>query len=156
MKTAQERFWAKVDKSGECWLWTGKLDKNGYGLVQIENRAYRAHRIAYQFVRGHIPDGIFGLHCCDNRACVNPWHIFLGSRGDNARDMVAKGRGQRQFKKGELRGENHPNAKLTWSQVHEMRTRYAAGGVTKRQLSVEYGVREWSIYQIIGNKHWKE
>ena len=74
--TLTERFWRRVDKSGDCWLWTGYISKNGYGIWPNEKTASpRAHRIAYEFVIGPIPAGLTLDHLCRVRHCVNPRHL---------------------------------------------------------------------------------
>jgi hypothetical protein len=97
-----ERFWARVDKSGEpdtCWPWTGA--KSGeYGALAVldENGAWRrrpAHRVSYELVNGAIPNGMLVCHRCDNPPCVRPDHLFLGTHKDNSDDKVAKGRNRR-------------------------------------------------------------
>lgn len=90
-KPVHERFWSKVDKSGECWIWTG-VRQNGYGSFWFEHGPKPAHRISWTLTHGPITDGLFACHRCDNPACVNPDHLFLGTAGDNARDMWSKGR----------------------------------------------------------------
>ncbi len=91
--SSQKLFWAKVNKSsGACWFWTVALHGSGYGIFGIGKTTYRAHRISWTLKRGPIPKGLFVLHKCDVRACVNPSHLFLGTNQDNVNDMIRKGR----------------------------------------------------------------
>lgn len=84
---------AFVDRGPGCWEWPG-AQGNGYGMILMpDGRLRGAHRVAWELANGPIPDGLFVLHHCDNRACVRPDHLFLGTQGDNVRDMYAKGRG---------------------------------------------------------------
>jgi hypothetical protein len=90
----EERFWCHVDKRGpdDCWNWKASRVK-GYGQIRIsETEVIRAHRVAWEYTRGPIPDGLFACHKCDNPSCCNPSHLFLGTAQDNADDKVAKGR----------------------------------------------------------------
>ena len=93
------RFWDKVDRSGECWLWTGARDARGYGRFQIETRrcAY-AHRLVYEWTHGAVPAGLLVCHRCDVRHCVNPLHLFVGTHADNSQDMVRKGRSMKGYR----------------------------------------------------------
>jgi len=75
MSTLAERFWAKVDKTGDCWLWTASKYHDGYGQFRVGDRPRRAHRVAYELVRGPIPDGLVLDHLCRVHACVNPDHL---------------------------------------------------------------------------------
>lgn len=86
-------FITRVDKSGECWLWTGPVDEKGYGYTGgITQRTERAHRVAWQRVYGPIPKGMFVCHHCDTPSCVRVSHLFLGTAADNTRDASIKGR----------------------------------------------------------------
>lgn len=98
-----DRFFAKVDTSGECWLWTGSLLGNGYGRFRLPDRTVSAHRIAWELAFGQIPEGLQVLHDCDvnyeigditYRRCVRPEHLFVGTSADNQEDMTVKGRGR--------------------------------------------------------------
>ena len=96
-KSLEQRFWPKVDKSNPdgCWLWTGATNRQGYGHLGPTTDApftVLAHRLSYIMHQGPIPDGMFGCHRCDNKLCVRPDHIFLGTPKDNTQDMVRKGR----------------------------------------------------------------
>ena len=107
-KSDEERFWEKVDKSGECWKWTAATTKFGHGICFVKGEQVSAHRISYEWAYGPIPDGLSVLHHCDNPACINPEHLFLGTQTDNMRDMRDKGRSGVWTKPDKLaRGEKH-------------------------------------------------
>jgi hypothetical protein len=91
---AEDRFWSKVRKAGpaECWLWLGAHGKRSYGKFWDGSAYLDAHRFVWRISNGAIPDGLFVLHTCDVRLCVNPAHLWLGTHADNMRDMTAKGR----------------------------------------------------------------
>ena len=149
-----ERFWAKVDKTGECWEWTGSLGRGGYGKFGLNDKIVYSHRYSYVLHHPLTIDlwehrEICVCHRCDNRKCVNPSHLFLGSVGDNNRDCDVKGR-RNQFK-----GEQLPQSKLTDDDVREIRTRYANGGLSQEKLAEEYGVSQVAIGLIIRRLNWK-
>jgi hypothetical protein len=140
------RFWSKVQKTEYCWLWIGRIDQEGYGRLDKNNKGILAHRLSYELHNGLIPNGLDVLHTCDNPKCVNPEHLWIGTHTDNMRDMFAKGR--RKIKKGE---ENN-NAKLTKCQVLEIKRKYKKGnGAT---LAKEYNVSLTTISHIIHKKIW--
>jgi hypothetical protein len=158
-----DRFWSKVDKSGTCWLWTGGILKTGYGQFSITKPSTaRAHRFAYEITYGSIPNGLFVCHKCDNRRCVNPAHLWLGTALDNSADMKQKGRhrspptaclsrGNGFLSTGEYRGLR----KLTTNQVIEIRRRHTDENIPRCQLASEYGVAQSTIRDIILRKKWK-
>lgn len=157
-----ERFWQKVEKSPEpdgCWEWTAARCSGGYGsFVRSHDRPaptvlIQAHRMAWELTYGPPPSDLDVLHKCDNRACVRPDHLFLGTHTDNMRDMVAKGR--RNPKSKAKSGEAHHFAKLTADDVRAIRARYALGGVTMRVIAAEYGVNTALIGRIILRQIWK-
>lgn len=91
----KERFWKKVEKSGEykCWKWTGSKSKNGYGDMAVgDKRVMSAHRLSYLINVGNIPEGLYVIHICDHRDCVNPNHLRARSQKENVHDMLWKGR----------------------------------------------------------------
>lgn len=93
MPNLVSRFWAKVVKTNECWEWCAAFHGSGYGIFGIGGtKIQRAHRFSWELSYGKIPEGLFVLHKCDNRKCVRPEHLFLGTNLDNVRDMIAKRR----------------------------------------------------------------
>lgn len=155
-KSLAERFRSKVDKSLSCWVWTGARlhQRHGdYGRISAGHRRGRillAHRVSYEFSFGPIPDGMYVLHKCDNPPCVRPDHLFLGTQADNQADKLTKGRLIRKF------GEENPNAKLTWQEVHDIRKRYASERASAAKLAAEFGVSDDEILNIIHEVTWRE
>lgn len=146
----EQHFWAQVNKSAPngCWEWTAGKYASGYGIYWDGKRRIRAHRYAWELTNGPIADGLCCLHICDNRACVNPAHVFLGTKGDNARDMVAKRRS--------LSGERNHKAKLTREQVEEIRRLYSAGEISQQKMADRFGVSQAHISVIVRHKEWHQ
>lgn len=140
-----EKLWRFVDVCGadECWNWTGnKKTDFGYGLIgHRRGYALRAHRVSWILVNGQIPTGMVVCHKCDNPACVNPHHLFLGTKKDNTHDMMRKGR----MKKPPVRhGESHHNVTIPDSELpHIKNSRDSASA-----LAVKYGVSHQTIRRI--------
>jgi hypothetical protein len=143
--TTLARFWAKVDKGDGCWLWTASTIV-GYGQFWPKSRTFvYAHRFAYELAYGPIPAGLQICHTCDNRRCVNPAHMFLGTHKDNAEDRERKGRSPR--------GVARPNAKLNDATVRAIRA--AANASSIAALARSYGVSECTISDVIKQRTWR-
>jgi hypothetical protein len=143
------RFWRKVRKTRGCWSWTGPLIGSGYGSFQILNGPLRvrlAHRFAYMITHGPIPPGMMVLHSCDNRACVNPAHLRLGTAEDNRNDMISRHR--------TIAGEAHPYAKLSNAQVIKIRKLYLKGW-SSCALAKTFGVSRKTVRDIGKLRSWK-
>ena len=148
--TREQRFWSKVDLDGPvlvpslgaCWVWVATRDKHGYGWFDG-----KAHRASWELAHGAIPPGICVLHKCDHPPCVRPEHLFLGTKADNTRDMVSKGRARGVV------GIEHHNAKLTNADVIEIR-RARAAGESVREISARFGISGPIVYRIMSGKRW--
>lgn len=95
-KTLIERFVSRIyiaeDVDDGCHIWTGYTDEDGYGVISANGKNQRAHRVSYVFSNGEIPEGLQIRHTCDNRPCVNPAHLLVGTTQDNTGDMMSRGR----------------------------------------------------------------
>lgn len=143
----EEAFWIKVKKTKKCWIWHGSINRNGYGYY----RGKTAHSVAYRLRRGIIPSDMEVCHTCDNRACVNPLHLFVGTRKDNMQDCISKGR---QNKAVFARGEQQGNSKLTRKEVEHIRGLCAAGH-TQTSVAEKFGVTQACISHIVRRKNWR-
>lgn len=141
-----ERFWSKVDKTGDCWVWTAARFRTGYGMFLWERRLVGAHRVAWMLTHGAIPEGQMVLHSCDNRACVRLAHLSLGSHRENMDQMVARLRYEH--------GEGHHSNRLTEAQVREIKRRLRDGEEVA-PLSREFGVTYTAIHFIKIGRNWK-
>lgn len=155
-KPIAELFWPKVDKRGpsECWPWKAAIMWCGYGTLGKK----RSHRISWELHNGPIPDGLWVLHACDNRRCVNPAHLFLGRAADNSKDMTTKGRAANGERNGSRlhperleRGEGRYNAKLTDDAVRDIRQHHGA----QRPLARKYGVSRATIARVQNGLTWR-
>ncbi len=141
-RTAEQRFWAFVDKQGDddCWEWLGSRGAKGYGQFGPPRAGQRktmvlAHRWSYTLHFGPIPPGLFVCHRCDNRPCVNPGHLFLGSAADNTADMIAKGRARYA-------------AKLTEADIEVIRSSITGRWGERTELAERYGVSKATIARV--------
>jgi len=177
------RFQARIKTESEkaCWIWQGIKSSGGYGFLKIRRRMIAAHRLAYAIAKGD-PGGMYVCHKCDNPACVNPQHLFLGTNRDNQIDARTKGllnpprgdshysrthpektaRGDRSGRRRKpesyqhLSGENSPYAKLTDKQVEEIRQLYGEGYDTLAEIGNYYGVCASHVHDIVRNRRRKQ
>lgn len=150
-----QRFLTRIFKTDFCWLYNGPRTKLQYGLFRIGGRKGKsvyAHRYSFEIHCGPIPEGLCVLHHCDNPPCVNPDHLFLGTKHQNSLDMVAKGRASRKVT---VFGEKHHSAKLSNSDVRAIREKYVFRKNSSRKLATLYGVSKTMILNIVRSKNWK-
>lgn len=159
-----ERLWEKVDKQGpiapglgRCWVYTGGLDKAGYGQFWFQGRNDRAHRASWILTNGPIPEGegyhgTCVLHQCDRPRCVRPSHLFLGSSRDNIEDMDRKGRRVVGVRR---RGEDCYFARLTEADVRAIRESYTGRYGELSQLARRYGVTHPTVRAAVLGQTWK-
>lgn len=123
--TPEQRFWSKVKKTENCWLWKGHLDSKGYGDIRIKRKMIRAHRFSFYLANGFYPPCV--LHDCDNPICVNPAH---------------------------LKGSNNGNAVLTTEKVKTIKV-LLSQGVQAKQIAAQFGVAPTTIANIKQNRNWR-
>lgn len=136
------RFWAKVNKTPSCWLWTAGL-VNGYGTFGINYMTLRSNRVSYALHKGPIPKGLQVCHSCDNPACVNPDHLFLGTNHDNVLDKVKKKR--------QAKGEKSALSKLKESDILAIRKM----NVRQEDIAKKFNIDQSNVSYIKSGKTWK-
>lgn len=148
----EERLWSKVNKTDDCWIWTGATKQFGYGQIGVDGQTKLAHRVAWELTNGQIPEGLEVCHHCDTPSCVNPAHLFLGTHEDNMLDMKSKGRGKR-LAKGK-QGSAHHKAKLTEDDIRVIRD-LITDGMTQRRIARQFGVSQSTISSIFRGELWR-
>lgn len=148
---ALERFWTKVNKEGDCWEWTRALNRRGYGIFSVPSEdgghwCMTAHRISYFLKHGNLPRMLV-CHTCDNRKCVNPEHLFLGTYTINRADCLAKKR--------QSVGSDIHASRLSEGDVRLIRFLYSVESISNRELSDRYKVTFKTIRDIITRYTWK-
>jgi hypothetical protein len=150
-------FWTKVDRRemNECWNWTGTINRSGYGKYQTYGQhrfVVSAHRFSYLLEHGEIPKslghhGTVIAHSCDNRRCVNPAHLFACTQGENLRDCIAKGRGNKAF------GEDAGRAKLSETAA-KLALSLAREGLDRNRIAARLSVTPQTISDVVSGKSW--
>ena len=147
------RFATKIDIQNDgCWIWTSTIDNIGYG--RCSSKLYgekKAHKLSWRIFKGEIPKGKHILHKCDNRACVNPHHLFSGTHKDNMVDMVFKGRNKPNY----MFGEANPMSRLTRESVRKIRETYEKEDVTQAELAKRFNVSRMAINRAVRRISWK-
>jgi hypothetical protein len=145
-------FWSQVQKGDGCWEWHGSVSSYGYGIYSTRGRRYRAHRWALEESIGRpLSDGAVVMHLCDNKRCVRPAHLQLGTHADNQQDKTVKGR--------QAKGSAVGTAKLTEADVALIRQKYRRGAKSgewsSRWIADRYGIDQSNVRIIASGKHWR-
>jgi HNH endonuclease len=147
----QERFFKAISNetdNNNCWLWIGCLSKQGYGIFHVNKKTMMTHRYSWILHYGEIPEKMFVCHKCDNRKCVNPEHLFLGTNHENVIDMLKKGR------KNPIKGSRHPSAKLNENDVIKIKI-LIKEGVILNKIAKMFNIGKRQISYIKNNITWK-
>jgi predicted XRE-type DNA-binding protein len=144
-----EDVWKYINKKGEdeCWEWIGAIH-NRYGRFSISGKIKPSHYIVYELINNSIPIGLLVCHKCDNPKCCNPKHLFLGTHGDNMRDMINKGRDKKAF------GEMNGNSKIKKKEVDEIKQLYSTNNYSQRELAKQFNISQSTIFQIVNRRTW--
>lgn len=148
-KSLKERFEKYVVCGNGCWLWSGHVDKDGYGRIRQGSKSeplLRSHRVSYELYVGSIPPGMMVCHSCDNPPCVRPSHLFIGSAVDNVRDMIFK-------KRDKIRGSSQSQSKLSDSDVRDIRL--FSPMITQKSLASHFGVSQGLISHVLTGNNWR-
>jgi hypothetical protein len=138
IKNNIQDLWNFVDKSGECWIWLGRKDKDGYGEWWLDGKNVKAHRVAVELDGRKIEKPSISRHLCNQRNCVNPKHIVAGTQKENVQDQ--------------LRFGTHSRLKYSDEIIQKIKTEYAKGNISQRGLAEKYGLGKSQVGLIVTNK----
>lgn len=140
--SVRSAFAKRVRKTDSCWVWTGYLKQDGYGLFKIGKKFFHTHRLALILSGQHVPKGMCVMHACDNPSCVRPEHLSIGTKQQNSADMVKKGR------------SGHPRRRLDYDTAQLIRAEHASGLFTWRDLAERYAISVYHVWRVINHKVW--
>jgi len=140
-------LFSRVEVQGECLIWTGPVDPDGYGMVSYKDETWRVPRLVWTFLCGPPRKGVMVLHSCDNPPCIRPDHLAPGSVMDNKQDQLRRGR--------QPRGSAHGRAKINEAQVVEIRQLHRERGMIPRELGEMYGVSTAAVEFIVKRQTWR-
>ncbi len=146
-QTLLKRFWSRVRKTENCWIWDGSRKSDGYGLFFLSNKGKRflyAHRVSLIVHGVHVPEHLCVIHTCDNPICVRPDHLRIGTKQQNSTDMVDKGR------------SGHPRKKLTANDALAIRAAHASGQFTWNDIANQFNITPFHVWRIITRRCWKD
>ncbi|MEI9569483.1 HNH endonuclease signature motif containing protein [Atlantibacter hermannii] len=141
-KSLEDRLLAGFKKVGECWVWNKSVASSGYGQIRLNYKNLRANRASYMVFKGEIPDGMVVRHTCDNKLCINPDHLILGSCKDNSQDMVERNR--------QAKGTRNGRCKLSETKVQEIKDSTLSCG----QLAKKFGISRGHAHRIKSGLAW--
>ena len=148
MPTVEERFWSKVDKTGDCWIWLGGVSGDGYGRFwDGPEKMIGAHRFSWLLAGESIPEGEYVCHHCDNPPCVRPSHLFVGTQQDNIDDKMRKGRHVAS------KGSDNGMSLLSEEDVRNICGEFNRG-TNQNKIARQYGISKKHISDIIRGKRW--
>lgn len=162
------RLISNIKINDKCWEWQGNLGKNGYGKIRNNLEHWSTHRLSYFIFKGEIPDDILVCHTCDNKKCINPDHLYLGTHKDNAQDALKKGllkstsgskwsestREKMKSRPGpDKKGDKHHLRKLTSKNIYEIRTMLDEG-IKQAEIAKIYDVNPSCISNVKRKKSW--
>lgn len=150
-QSAKSRLLSKATRDGDCLVWNGGMGSGGYGTFHYNGKNRSAHRVSYELHKGPIPAGAVVMHTCDNRRCINPEHLQLGTHTANMKDMRDKGRARY------VGGTSHPNAKASPEIAAEIRRRYVPYSRENGScaLAREFGLDQSTVHTIIRGDTWR-
>lgn len=148
------RLLNRIEKINECWEWQGMLNNHGYGVIVTENKRKYAHRESYKEFIGEIPNSKCVCHTCDNPKCINPKHLWIGTREDNNKDTVKKGRHNYGINLiPAMKGEKSPNSKLKNEDIFDIR-QMLEKNIKRKEIEKKYKISRGHLSMIANRQIW--